>query len=221
MASDDYDATKKVMDSVPFRGPGYQPVDRRKPYVKSTVPAAAAVPRYQPHQRKPSHLNALYDPYADSEEASSGEDQLDDYVYDPSLYDLPSPSLSPSNAALSDAALSDGPSNDPSDAAVSDAAACPHAPLSSLPYVRSDYFSDHELHAMDVPKLTRHFEEQDRLQGCIYYTLFGTCLKGPLCKYAAHHNSGGAKSTANWIIKRLSNKDTRPSSEPRKIFQRT
>jgi hypothetical protein len=177
------------------------------------------VPRYQPHQRKPAHLNALYDPYADSEEASSGEDQQDDfdYVYDPSLYDQPSPSTSPSNAAVSDAAQSDGPS----DAAVSDPAASPHAPLSSLPYVRSDYFSDQVLHAMDVPKLTRHFEEQDRLQGCIYYTLFGTCLKGPLCKYAAHHNSAGAKSTANWIIKRLSNKDTRPSTEPRKVFQRT
>ena len=74
------------------------------------------------------------------------------------------------------------------------------------------------LNAMDIPAVTRDFENQDRVRGCIYHTLFDKCVKGPKCANAGGHNPEGDKRCAEWIIQKLAQKDRKSSDAPRKMF---
>ena len=69
-----------------------------------------------------------------------------------------------------------------------------------------------------MPTLAGQFNQQDQVHGCLYYTIYGKCLKGDKCKYARAHNRQGAKDTSQWIIKRLGSNDRHESGAPKKLF---
>jgi hypothetical protein len=69
-----------------------------------------------------------------------------------------------------------------------------------------------------MPTLAGQFNQQDQVHGCLYYTIYGKCLKGDKCKYARAHNRQGAKDTSEWIIKRLGSNDRQVSGAPKKLF---
>jgi hypothetical protein len=76
------------------------------------------------------------------------------------------------------------------------------------------------LHNIDpiMPTLAGQFDQQDRVHGCLYHTIYGKCLKGEKCKYANAHNAKGAKETSEWIIKRLGSNDRHDAGAPKKMF---
>jgi hypothetical protein len=76
------------------------------------------------------------------------------------------------------------------------------------------------LHNIDpiMPTLAGQFDQQDRVHGCLYHTIYGKCLKGEKCKYASAHNARGAKETSEWIIKRLGSNDRQDAGAPKKMF---
>jgi hypothetical protein len=76
------------------------------------------------------------------------------------------------------------------------------------------------LHNIDpiMPTLAGQFDQQDRVHGCLYHTIYGKCLKGEKCKYASAHNARGAKETSEWIIKRLGSNDRHDAGAPKKMF---
>jgi hypothetical protein len=45
-----------------------------------------------------------------------------------------------------------------------------------------------------------------RPRGCLYYTIFGSCLKGASCINADGHNSRGRASCAAWLMQKLNEK---------------
>jgi hypothetical protein len=45
-----------------------------------------------------------------------------------------------------------------------------------------------------------------RPRGCLYYTIFGSCLKGASCVNADGHNSRGRASCAAWLMQKLNEK---------------
>jgi hemoglobin-like flavoprotein len=69
-----------------------------------------------------------------------------------------------------------------------------------------------------MPTLAGQFNQQDKVYGCLYYTIYGKCLKGDKCKYAKAHNRQGARDTSEWIIKRLGSNDRLDSDAPKKRF---
>jgi hypothetical protein len=69
-----------------------------------------------------------------------------------------------------------------------------------------------------MPTLAGQFNQQDKVYGCLYYTIYGKCLKGDKCKYAKAHNRQGARDTSEWIIKRLGTNDRVESDAPKKLF---
>jgi hypothetical protein len=46
-----------------------------------------------------------------------------------------------------------------------------------------------------MPTLAGQFNQQDKVHGCLYYTIYDKCLKGEKYKYAKAHNRQGAKSS--------------------------
>jgi hypothetical protein len=76
------------------------------------------------------------------------------------------------------------------------------------------------LHNIDpiMPTLAGQFDQQDRVHGCLYHTIYGKCLKGEKCKYASAHNAKGARETSEWIIKRLGSNDRHEAGAPKKMF---
>jgi hypothetical protein len=76
------------------------------------------------------------------------------------------------------------------------------------------------LHNIDpiMPTLAGQFDQQDRVHGCLYHTIYGKCLKGEKCKYANAHNAKGVKETSEWIIKRLGSNDWHEAGAPKKMF---
>jgi hypothetical protein len=69
-----------------------------------------------------------------------------------------------------------------------------------------------------MPTLAGQFNQQDKVYGCLHYTIYGKCLKGDMCKYAKAHNRQGARDTSEWIIKRLGTNDRMESDAPKKLF---
>jgi hypothetical protein len=69
-----------------------------------------------------------------------------------------------------------------------------------------------------MPTLAGQFNQQDQVHGCLYYTIYGKCLKGDKCKYSRAHNRQGAKDTSQWIIKRLGSNDRQETGAPKKLF---
>jgi hypothetical protein len=49
-----------------------------------------------------------------------------------------------------------------------------------------------------------------RPRGCLYYTIFGSCLKGATCINADGHNSRGRASCAAWLMQKLNDKSPTP-----------
>jgi hypothetical protein len=68
-----------------------------------------------------------------------------------------------------------------------------------------------------MPTLAGQFNQQDnKVYGCLYYTIYGKWLKGDKCKYAKAHNRQGARDTS--VIKRLGTNDRVESDAPKKLF---
>ena len=66
---------------------------------------------------------------------------------------------------------------------------------------------------------------QDSTRGCVNYTLYGKCFKGDECRNAAGHNSKTAAETRKWMMNKLSQANSQPSTpatgfQPKKIVRR-
>jgi hypothetical protein len=68
------------------------------------------------------------------------------------------------------------------------------------------------------PKDSR--DERDGMAGCMYYALYGTCVKGMTCKYASSHNREGAKKTREWIARQSAKQDRLATGSVKKVFSR-
>jgi hypothetical protein len=71
-------------------------------------------------------------------------------------------------------------------------------------------------HDATKPKDTR--DERDSMAGCMYYALYGTCVKGMTCKYASSHNREGSKKTREWIARQSAKQDRLASGSVKKVF---
>ena len=76
------------------------------------------------------------------------------------------------------------------------------------------------LNAIDVTKTVKHFDADERFDGCIYYTIFGNCNRGRDCAHSGGHNAESSKKTAAWILKKIEESDKTSSSYPKKILTR-
>jgi hypothetical protein len=61
-------------------------------------------------------------------------------------------------------------------------------------------------------------DEREGMAGCMYYALYGTCVKGMTCKYASSHNREGAKKTREWIARQSAKQDRLASGSVKKVF---
>ena len=93
--------------------------------------------------------------------------------------------------------------------------------IDEYPNWDTKHISARSLNALDVKATAAKFDQQDRFQGCIYYTIFGTCNRGRECRHADGHNADGAKKTATWITRRIAETDRFNSSAPKKLHGRS
>jgi hypothetical protein len=63
---------------------------------------------------------------------------------------------------------------------------------------------------------------ENRPRGCIYFTIFGSCLKGNSCVNAEGHNAQGRVRRSQWLIQKLNEKpnSTSGASTPQRILSR-
>lgn len=66
--------------------------------------------------------------------------------------------------------------------------------------------------------LVAQSKEDTRFKGCIYYTIFGQCIKGAKCPNSEGHTPATAKKTAEWITYRIAKTEKERSSNPRKLY---
>ena len=94
------------------------------------------------------------------------------------------------------------------------------ADLEDYPEFDTTHLDRETLAALDIQAASKELAKQDRFDGCIYYTIFGKCVKGRDCKHASGHTAEASKQTAAWIIRRFAERDRQASGAPRKILQR-
>ena len=61
---------------------------------------------------------------------------------------------------------------------------------------------------------------ETRARGCMYYAIFGNCLKGTKCNNADAHNPEGRARTAAWLMQKLSEAPKPGPNGPVKIMSR-
>ena len=92
--------------------------------------------------------------------------------------------------------------------------------LEDYPEFDTTHLDQETLAALDIQAASKELAKQDRFDGCIYYTIFGKCVKGRDCKHASGHTAEASKQTAAWIIRRFAERDRQTSGAPKKILQR-
>jgi hypothetical protein len=175
-----------------------------------------------PHERKEYSRHA--------KDKSSGK-RTAAYRQPRTLHNIRGDDSTPSDSSESESSASDASANDyDARAAWADCDPEPDDPdkvvrdsgdlLEEYPEWDTSFLDVDTLNALDIKDTAKRLDTQDRFDGCLYYTIFGKCVKGRECKHSAGHNDEASKKTAAWIIRRFAQKDREQSGAPKKILQR-